>query len=200
MEGQAVRTKLWVSSKSRVHGYPEQQCHTTRAFQQQSHSSGIRWDSGFTTPNWGASKASICERILNTSYKAKGLEAQQLIFELLSKLSLSPSSYSLKKALSKIKFIVPDSLVGRTQLPRVTRIQTTPGQRAQTARLPSRPTEEKGHTHTTTVPKTPCVITRFSRQVLFQLERAPRAFHYQVTALQNLHRQEVFCKSHVTHT
>lgn len=117
MGKQAVRTKLWVSSKSRVHGYPELQCHTTCAFQYQSHSSGIRWDSGFTTPNWGASKASICERILNTPYKAKGLEAQQLIFELLSKLSLSPPSYSLKKALSKIKVIVPDSLVGRTQLP-----------------------------------------------------------------------------------
>lgn len=64
-------------SKSRAHGYPEQQCHTTRAHQ--SHSSGTRWDSGFPTPNWGDNKASICERILNTPYKAGGLEEQQLV-------------------------------------------------------------------------------------------------------------------------
>lgn len=73
-----VRSLSWEDKTVGV--FQEQQCHTTRAFQYQRHPSDSRWDSGLTTPNWSASKASSSERILNKPCKVTGLEAQQLIF------------------------------------------------------------------------------------------------------------------------
>lgn len=106
--------------------------------------------------------------------------------------------------MNKMRFIVPDILVGKPLLLEL------PGYRQLLTRELRHPYSRAGQLEkkaiftqrgtTTLQKKKNCAITRFSRQMLFQLKTAPRAFHYQVTALQNLHRQEVFCKSHVTHT
>lgn len=67
-------------------------------------------------PNGGASRASIGERTLKTLFNTEVLRMQQLVFKVLFKLIPSLPSYSLKKAMSKTRFIVPDILVGKPLL------------------------------------------------------------------------------------